>query len=106
MQYTVTHRQYSSSAVHSYTQTVQQQYSTQLHTDSTAAVQYTVTHKQYTERHKPTIHRTTHNFLEECGPYPVFAGYTLAFASQARKKNGKTSVRVAEESPAGTMKIT
>jgi hypothetical protein len=35
--------------------------------------------------------------LEECGPCPIFAGYTLAFALQLRKKHGKTSVRVAEE---------
>jgi hypothetical protein len=34
---------------------------------------------------------------EECGPCPVFANYTLAFALQLRKKHGKTSVRVAEE---------
>jgi hypothetical protein len=34
---------------------------------------------------------------EECGPCPVFASYTLAFALQLRKKHGKTSVRVAEE---------
>jgi len=34
---------------------------------------------------------------EECGPCPVFARYTLAFALQLRKKHGKTSVRVAEE---------
>jgi hypothetical protein len=32
--------------------------------------------------------------LEECGPCPVFAGFTLAFALQLRKKHGKTSVRV------------
>jgi len=36
--------------------------------------------------------------LEECGPCPAFAGYTLAFALQLRKKHGKTSGRVAEES--------
>jgi len=35
--------------------------------------------------------------LEECGPCPVFARYTLVFALQLRKKHGKTSVRVAEE---------
>jgi len=34
---------------------------------------------------------------EECGPCPVFASYTLAFALQLRKKHGKTSVRVADE---------
>ena len=45
-----------------------------------------------------SIHRTqiTTN-LEECGPCPVFARYTLTFALQLRKKHGKTSVRVAEE---------
>jgi len=35
---------------------------------------------------------------------PAFVSYTLAFASQLRKKNGKTSVRVAEGLPVGTMK--
>ena len=50
-----------------------------------------------------TIHRTTqnkqyieqHNNLVECGPCPVLASYTLAFALQLRKMHGKTSVRVA-----------
>jgi len=54
-----------------------------------AVVQYTFQHKQYTEENK--------TFLEECGPCPVFASFTLAFALQLRKKHGKTSVRVAEE---------
>jgi hypothetical protein len=44
-----------------------------------------------------TIHRTTQLIWEECGPCPIFASYTLAFALQLRKKHGKTSVRVAEE---------
>jgi len=46
-----------------------------------------------------TIHRTTQLTTNwgECGPCPVFASYTLAFALQLRKKHGKTSVRVAEE---------
>jgi hypothetical protein len=45
-----------------------------------------------------TIHRTTQlTNWEECGPFPVFAIYTLAFALQLRKKHGKTSVRVAKE---------
>ena len=34
---------------------------------------------------------------EEWVPCPVFAGYTLAFALQLRKKHGKTLVKVAEE---------
>jgi len=55
-----------------------------------AAVQYTFTQKQYT---KQTIHRTTQQ-LGECGPCPVLASYTLAFALQLRKKHGKPSVGV------------
>ena len=35
--------------------------------------------------------------MEQCGPCPVFAGYTLAFALHLRKKHGLPSVRVAEE---------
>jgi hypothetical protein len=33
--------------------------------------------------------------LEECGPYHVFAGFTLAFSLQLREKHGNPSVRVA-----------
>ena len=58
-----------------------------------------------------TIHRTKHitttqitTNLEECGPCPVFANFTPAFALQLRKKHGKNlsqgsrrEVRVAEE---------
>ena len=33
---------------------------------------------------------------EQRGPCPVFAGFTLAFALQLRKKHGETSVRVRE----------
>jgi len=48
-----------------------------------------------------TLHRTTqnkqyieeHNNLWECGPCPVLARFTLAFALQLRKKHGKTLVR-------------
>jgi H2-forming N5,N10-methylenetetrahydromethanopterin dehydrogenase-like enzyme len=39
------------------------------------------------------IHRTIQNnttILEECGPCPVLASYTLEFALQLRKKHGKT----------------
>jgi hypothetical protein len=36
--------------------------------------------------------------VEECGPCPVFAGFTLAFALQLRKKHEKTSVRVRKTS--------
>jgi len=44
-----------------------------------------------------TIHRTTQLICEECGPCPIFAIYTLAFALQLRKKHGKTSVTVAKD---------
>jgi uncharacterized integral membrane protein len=46
-----------------------------------------------------TVHRTTQltTNWEECGPCPVLASYTLAFALQLRKKDGKTSIRVAEQ---------
>jgi hypothetical protein len=36
--------------------------------------------------------------VEECGPCPVFASFTLAFALQLRKKHGKTSVKVRKTS--------
>jgi len=47
-----------------------------------------------------TIHRTTQvtTNLEECGPCPVLANFTLAFAVQLRKKSGKTSVRLRKTS--------
>jgi hypothetical protein len=45
-----------------------------------------------------TIHRTTHLTNKKgCGPCPVIARCTLAYALQLKKKHGKTSVRVAGE---------
>jgi hypothetical protein len=46
------------------------------------------------------IHRTTQITTDvgEYGPCPVFAGFTLAFALQLRKKHGKTSGRVRKTS--------
>jgi hypothetical protein len=44
----------------------------------TQTIHRTTQNKQYTEQHK--------NY-EECGPCPVFAGFTLAFALQLRKKH-------------------
>jgi hypothetical protein len=65
-----------------------------------AVAQYTFKHKYYVEQHNrhKTINRTTQftNWVE-CGPCPVFAIYSLAFALQLRKKQGKPSVGVAEE---------
>jgi len=58
------------STVHIYTQTIDR----------------TTQNKQYMEQH---------NNLGKCGPCPVLASYTLAFALQLRKKHRKTSVRVA-----------
>jgi len=45
---------------------------------------------------KRTTQITTN--VEECGPCPVFASFTLAFALQLRKKHVKTSVRVRKTS--------
>jgi hypothetical protein len=66
-----------------------------------AAVQYTFTYKQYTEHRERNIHnnqkkdrKTKKEKFGKCGPSPVFASYTVAFALQLRKKHGKTSVRV------------
>jgi hypothetical protein len=44
--------------------------------------------------------RTTQitNNVEEYGPCPVFASFTVAFAVQLRKKHGKTTVRVRQTS--------
>jgi hypothetical protein len=41
--------------------------------------------------------------VEECGPCPVFASFTLAFALQLRKKHGETSVRI-RKTPVGLRK--
>ena len=51
----------------------------------TQTIQRTTQIKQYIEKHKNQ---------EVCKPCPVFAGITLAFALQLRKKHRKTSVRV------------
>ena len=42
--------------------------------------------------------RTTQikNTVEECGPCPVFASFTMAFALQLRKKYGKTIDKIME----------
>jgi hypothetical protein len=53
--------------------------------------------QQYRERHKTNNVKNNNKILEECGPCPVFAVFTLAFALQLRKEHGKPSVRVAEE---------
>jgi hypothetical protein len=64
-----------------------------------AVVQYTFTHKQYTEYRERNIPNTKKQKFGKCGPCPVFASYTLAFALQLRKKHGKNSVRVVEKCP-------
>jgi hypothetical protein len=57
-----------------------------------AVVQYT-----FTQRTTQITTQITTN-LEEYGPCPVFASFTLAFALQLRKKHGKTTVRVIKPS--------
>jgi len=50
-----------------------------------------------THLHTNNTQNNTNN-VEECGPCPVFASSTLAFALQLRKKHRKTSVRVRKTS--------
>jgi hypothetical protein len=64
-----------------------------------AVVQYTFTHKEYTEYRERNIHNNKK--IGKCGPCPVFASYTLAFALQLREKHGKTSVRVVDIKKSG-----
>jgi hypothetical protein len=45
-----------------------------------------------------TQNNTNTNYVEECGPCPVFASFTLTFALQLRKKRGETSDRVRKTS--------
>jgi hypothetical protein len=52
--------------------------------------------QQYiTHLHTNNIQDTEKGEFGKCVPCPVFASYALAFALQLRKKDGKTSVRVA-----------
>ena len=83
-----------SSTVHIYTQTVHR--TTQLSTlfGRLSGIRTQVGQTKIND--ELTAQKLSPNW-EECGPYPVFASYTLAFALQLRKKHGKTSVRVAEE---------
>jgi hypothetical protein len=60
--------------------------STHLHTNNT---------QNNTNNNRTTQIQTN---IEECGPCPVFASFTLAFALQLRKKHGKTSVRLRKTS--------
>ena len=60
--------------------------STHLHTNNT----YNNTNNNQTTQIQTNV--------EECGPCPIFASFTLAFALQLRKKHGKTSVRVRKTS--------
>jgi len=52
-----------------------------------------------------TIHRTSQiTNWEECGPCPVFASYTLAFALKLTKKHGKKLSQGSRRVPVGTIK--
>jgi len=51
-----------------------------------------------------TVHRTIQLIWKECGPCPVFASYTLAFALQLRKKARKNLSRGSQRVPVGATK--
>jgi hypothetical protein len=57
---------------------------------------YTQTIHRTTQKNNRTTQITTN--LEECGPCPILASFTLAFTLRLRKKHGKTSVRVRKTS--------
>jgi hypothetical protein len=58
------------------------------------------THVHINNTENTNNNRTTQitNNVEECGPCPVFASFTLAFALQLKKKHGNPSVRVRKTS--------
>ena len=68
----------------------QWQYSTHLHTKYLlTAIGLTPGGSSTVHIYTQTIHRTAQlTNWEECGPCPIFASYTLAFALQLRKKYG------------------
>jgi hypothetical protein len=59
---------------------------------------FTSTYAQYTEQHNNNRTTQVTTNVEECGPCPVFASFTLAFALRLRKKHGKPTVRVRKTS--------
>ena len=67
-----------------------QKYSTHLHTNNTQ------------NDMKQTIHRATQQFWKSAGRAPSWLVISLAFALQPRKKQGKTSLRVAASKNAWT----
>jgi hypothetical protein len=71
VQYTFTHKQYSTVNIY--------------------------THTHYTEYREWNM--LNNKKIGKCEPCPVFASYTLAFALQLRKNHGKPSVRVVEKCP-------
>ena len=87
----------STQTIHRTTQSTQTIYRTTQSTQTMHRTTQSTQTIQRTTQSTQTIHRTQFINLEECGPCPVFARYTLVFALQLRKKHGKTSVRVVGE---------
>jgi hypothetical protein len=59
---------------------------------------YTFTHKQFKNNTNNTRTTQIQINVEEYGPCPIFASFTLSFALQLRKKHGKASVRARKTS--------
>jgi len=51
-----------------------------------------------------TVYRTTKLIWEKCGPCPIFASYTLAFAFTTEEKARKNLSQGSQTVPAGMMK--
>ena len=87
-----------SSTVHIYTRTIHRTTQIQI-IHKTTQIQTIHRTTQIQIIHRTTqiqrIHRTTQitTNLEECGPCPIFASFTPAFALQLTKKHGKTDLR-------------
>ena len=83
------------------------QFSTHIHTNNTENDTRQTIHRttqKYIEQHKKYIEK--HKNQEECGPCPVFAGFTLAFALQLRKKHGKPSAYIRPHAPTASVRTT
>jgi len=61
---------------------------------SSAGTKNLHTNSTQNTKNKTYIAKQKKKWSEKCGPCPVCASYTLAFALQLREKHGKTSVKV------------
>jgi hypothetical protein len=92
-QYTKRHKNNTQNNIKTIHKTTHKQYTKQNknNTQNNTKTIHKTTQKQYTKQHTKNTQNNT-KILKECGPCPVLASYTLAFALQLSKKHGKTSI--------------